>query len=334
MTQYTDLTRRGQIRRLRRLAKQSLALYGVEPASLSLLSHMFNTTFAVAARDGARYVLRIQRAGGDQVVPTPTRSRTESEVWWLDRLRADLDVPVPVPVRTPDGESVVSVSTESVPEPRLCVLFEWMDGHFFHNRLMPAHLEQVGRMTALLHEHSAGLTIPPTFDRQQVDNADAQTEEAIVRLFTDHCSPEAARVMRDVLLQVRRAAEELGSAPSMYGLIHGDIHQENYLFHRGTVRLIDFDDCGWGHYLHDLAVTTHEIDFLPRGPALTQALLGGYRRVRDLPASHETAIAAFYMLRELHITSWYLEQRNNLAITDSSDHVKWGVAMLERLLAG
>ena len=34
--------------------------------------------------------------------------------------------------------------------------------------------------------------------------------------------------------------------------------EKNYLFHGGEVRLIDFGDCGWGHYLYDLAVTVSE----------------------------------------------------------------------------
>lgn len=36
------------------------------------------------------------------------------------------------------------------------------------------------------------------------------------------------------------------------GLIHGDLHQENYLFCRGAVGAIDFDDCGYGHFLCQL----------------------------------------------------------------------------------
>jgi Ser/Thr protein kinase RdoA (MazF antagonist) len=62
---------------------------------------------------------------------------------------------------------------------------------------------------------------------------------------------------------VRQAQRELGASPDVFGLIHSDLHQENYLFHRGRVRAIDFDDCGWGHFVYDLAVTLSELQHLP-----------------------------------------------------------------------
>src|SRR5438874_9745368 len=59
------------------------------------------------------------------------------------------------------------------------------------------------------------------------------------------------------------------------------------------------------------AVTIHEVDYLPRGSALRRALLGGYRQVRDLSPAHETMIDTFSMLRELQITTWFLQERDN-----------------------
>ena len=69
------------------------------------------------------------------------------------------------------------------------------------------------------------------------------------------------------------------------GLIHGDLHQENYLFERGTARAIDFDDCGWGFFLYDVAVTLSEIEGRPRYAELRDALLDEYAGRRSLPAN-------------------------------------------------
>lgn len=342
---YTQLTRRGQIRRLRRLAGEALTEYGIAPTSLSLLNHAYNTAFAVRGLDGSRYVLRIHRVSTDPTEAGPvdgarSPSRIESELWWLNRLRADLGVSVPCPIRTLADEEVVRVARleggGGVPEPRLCVLFHWMNGRFLDHRLHPTHLEGVGRLTAQLHEYSSTLEIPPGFDRQRVDKADERAEEFVARLFTDHWSKESAQVMRTVLRQVRRVQEELGQDAGRYGLIHGDIHQENYLFDGGALRLIDFDDCGWGHYLYDLAVTIHEVDYLPRGAELRQTLLDGYRQVRALSPADEARIHTFYMfymLRELQITTWFLQERDNPSFGHWAKHVGYGVAMLDRLIA-
>jgi len=330
---YTQLTRRGQIRRLRRLAEAALARYEVGVVSVLLLKHLYNTTFAVTGSDGSRYVLRVQRTGDASLDARRRRARVESELWWLERLRTDLDLAVPEPVRTPTGEGAVSVSVEGVPEGMPCALLRRVDGRFVDRRLMPFHLAQIGRLTARLHDYSVRLSVPDGFDRQGVVQADPETEEGLVRLFTDHRSRESGRVVRSVLQKVRRAQEELGDGAESFGLIHADIHQKNYLFGNGEARLIDFDDCGWGHYLYDLAVTISEVGSLPRARSLAEALFAGYRQIRDLSPAQEGMVHSFYMLRELQNTTWFLQQRHNPQFGRVPEREQLDVRLLERLLA-
>lgn len=70
-------------------------------------------------------------------------------------------------------------------------------------------------------------------------------------------------------------------------LIHGDIHQWNDLFHRGEVGIIDFEACGWGYYVCDLATTLYHLGVRADLPILRDALLDGYARVRALPDGYE-----------------------------------------------
>ena len=113
------------------------------------------------------------------------------------------------------------------------------------------------------------------------------------------------------MASVRRAQRELGDGPEVFGLIHADLHQENYLFDRGRVRAIDFDDCGWGHFVYDLAVTLSELRWRPDYGARRAGLLRGYRAVRPLPAAHERYLEVFHGLRLLQLTLWFLEQRHH-----------------------
>lgn len=333
LIEYAQLTRRGQIRRLRRFAEQALTLYGIEAVSLSLLAHFFNTTFTLVGPDGARYVLHILRPAEDGTSESQSRARVESELWWLDRVRADLGLSVPMAVRTPEGEGVVDVAVEGIEPPRLCTFFRWIDGRFLRRRLLPSHLEAVGRLTARLHQHSSHLRVPPGFDRPRVDGADVETEETVARLFTDHFSPAAAEVMREVFRRVRRVQEELGSRPNTFGVIHADIHQKNYLFRGRDVQLIDFGDCGWGHYLYDLAVTVSELEGLPRYGALRAALLASYRQMRDLSPAHEALIDTFVMLREVQNVTWFLHQRDDPTYQSRTSQIGERVTALERRLA-
>jgi Ser/Thr protein kinase RdoA (MazF antagonist) len=131
---------------------------------------------------------------------------------------------------------------------------------------------------------------------------------------------------------VRRVQEELGSGPDAFGLIHADIHQKNYLFHDGDIRLIDFGDCGWGHYLYDLAVTVSELEGLPDCGALRAALLAGYRQMRDLSPEREALIDIFVMLREVQNLTWFLHERDNPSYQSRTAQIGERVSMLERRL--
>jgi len=54
--------------------------------------------------------------------------------------------------------------------------------------------------------------------------------------------------------QAKRVMESLGKAPDAFGLIHADLVPENVLFKAGDAYPIDFEDCGYGYWMDDIAV--------------------------------------------------------------------------------
>lgn len=331
MTEFAGLTRRQQIERLQRLAEEALHLYGFEGASLSLLrlSQFFNTSFRVMAPDGSHYVLRIHRPSSN---PERKRVKIVSELWWMNRVHEDLRISTPRPVRTLSGEEVVRVGAPGVPEPRFCVLFHFVEGRFLQRGQRPQHLEQVGVLAARLHDYSAQLTVPPWFTRNIVDRADEAFEDSVAGLLEREWSGDVADTIRAAFPRFRDVQRRLGSGRDVFGVIHADIHHWNYLFDRGQIRLIDFDDSGWGHYLYDLAVTGQQIARLPQGPALWNALLTGYRRVRQLSAEHEATIEAFRVLREIQDLHFDLSQREDPTRAWLLPRIEWIVAEVQRYL--
>jgi Ser/Thr protein kinase RdoA (MazF antagonist) len=352
MQPFEALSYRGQARRLAELAREALAVYALPPARLRLLRHETNTTFRADMPDDRRYVLRIHRPDGHSL------PAVRSEMLWLQALCREPDLHVPEPVPAHDGTLVREVEVPGVPGPRLCVVFRWIEGRFFGEGLTPAHLEQVGALTARLHLFSAGWQPPTDFTRSRVDTlsaaarrssplspdavaADAANDHPsaadvaqAVGLVAATCAPEDRVTVEAALDRIRAVLRELGYAPDAFGLIHGDLHQENYCFHGGTVRAIDFDDCGYGHYLYDLGVTLIELQQLPRYEELRAALLAGYRRLRPLPMAHEHYLEVFFALRRLQLLMWVLESREHPAFRD--EWIPWSrdlLAGVERFLA-
>jgi Ser/Thr protein kinase RdoA (MazF antagonist) len=312
---YEELGRAGRTRRMRRLATAALRDYDLPVAGLAKMPRGWNTTFKVDGADGVRYVLRVQRPDG----PSPAQVR--SEMAWLAAVRRDTDLGVPEPLPTRDGDLVTVVEDPDVPQPRACALYRWLDGRFLTAGLTPAHLRKVGVFTARLQRHGARMAGRDGFRRGPVDGVTdfARTQPdpfspAVVghaeALVTELHSTAGGNVVRGVLERVRDRREALGYGPHAYGLVHADLHQENYLFHRGEVRAIDFDDCGYGHFVYDLAVTLSEIAGGPSYRERRAGLLDGYRGVRPLPAEHEEAIDDFVALRRLQLVLWAVEHRD------------------------
>ena len=334
MRPFATLQRRGQLGRLARLARGALAAYGVSAARLTPLRHEHNTAFRVDAADGARYALRLHRPGQH------TAGAIGSELRWLSALRRDTALGVPEPVPARDGALLTRATAAGVPEERRCVLFRWLDGRFLERGLTTSNLARVGAFTAQPHEHTARWTPPDDFVRSRVDHLTAEARRATpltpcaararapddeiaraeaaraARLVAALCSPGDAATVEAAIDRVWATLRDLGTGPDCFGLIHADLHQENYLFARGEVRAIDFDDCGWGHHLFDLAVTLIEIRHLPHYPARRSALLAGYRSVRPLPAAHERHLDTFFALRHLQLLLWALESRDHPAFRE------------------
>ena len=332
MKPFESLTYAGQLNRFKRLAGKALAAYDVGEFRLTALPHSENTNFRVDLDTGERYALRIHRAG------LRTEEAVRSEMMWLAALRQETDLVVPEPIATRDGNLLTVADIEEIPEPRICVLFRWIPGHFFDDKLTPSHLERVGEFMARLQLDGAQFRRPNGFMRGRLDNLtdsarhaaarggsealvrqqidNPADEAAAIRLVTEMCSKEDGERVERLIRKLREAQKIIGQGPDTFGLIHGDLHQENYLFHRDQVRAIDFDDCGFGYYLYDLAVTLSEVNWRENTPALRQGLLDGYRSVRALLPEHERYLDRFIAFRDLQLMIYNIEMRDHPAFRD------------------
>ncbi len=78
----------------------------------------------------------------------------------------------------------------------------------------------------------------------------------------------------------------------------------NLLVDGDDVRVIDFDDCGFGWFMYDFATTVSFFEDHPMVPELRVAWLEGYRSVAEVSADEEAELDTFVMLRRLLIMTW------------------------------
>jgi Ser/Thr protein kinase RdoA (MazF antagonist) len=304
MKPFAKLTRRGQIVRLRRLASVALEQYDVRVERFKPLVHGDNTTFQVeTARQ--RYVLRVSRPH------TRTLSQTNSEMAWLDAISRSTDLTVPQPVRNRHGAFVSVARVPGVPQPRHCALFHWVDGRFHFRNPKPVHYERIGRTAAHLHQHALSFEPPDQFDRPVVSWGGQLAELYAANIDKPVFEGENRPIFAAAREQTLAAERTLGTADDVYNLIHFDLHMMNCLFQSEAVNVIDFDDCGWGHFMLDLAVSLWYVRQRPNYADLETAMVRGYRQVRALPDAHVALLPDFHANRSLLMALWIASRTDN-----------------------
>ena len=104
---------------------------------------------------------------------------------------------------------------------------------------------------------------------------------------------------------MERVLRQLGEGGGQFGLIHADLHLDNALFWRGEVRVIDFDDCGFGYWLYDIAVALWELRHRDDYGRFRAALIDGYAQHRPLPPGGLAHLDDFIATRNVAFGLWF-----------------------------
>ena len=309
-----DLSAGGDVLdRVTACAREALAAYGghlAARAEVRLLNVSENATFLVTDPDGRRSVLRVHRLGYH------SGQAIESELAWMDALRADAGIRTPRVLPAADGRRVVLAGG------RHCVRMEFLPGSepagADGGPEALAHFAELGAITARMHAHARGWQRPAWFTRFRWDDDEAfgaGPDGAPGRWgrWQDGVGvgPAEAEVLARLERTLRERLAAFGTGPERFGLIHADTRLANLLVHDGTTAVIDFDDSGFGWHLYDLGTSVSFFEDDPAVPALVAAWLEGYQRAASLLPGRPLLAAAdiaeawtFILFRRLLLTAW------------------------------
>jgi len=292
MDRFEQLPEPEKIDRYTRLARKALSAYGLNEARLTYLGGPTDETFEVTTGDPSRhYALRI-------CSPDRAPGGLRREILWLTALRRDTVLVVPEPILTMTGELVRKVAIAGVPGFRPCVLLRWIDGESLDQEIVPEHLRSVGETVAGLHIHAETFRWPEELAPPR-RNATLMSEVLDEGLLQRRCSEEQIDLFRQAIDRIALTMSRLRDGPNVAGVIHGDLHRRNILFHEGETGAIGFEASRWGYYAYDLAVVQSWIEKRENGAGLFEALLDGYRAIRALPEEVEHCVPVFAMLRSI-----------------------------------
>lgn len=275
-----------------------------QPIECRLLSRKMNDVYLIVTARGP-YILRVYR--------TPWRSREEI-LYELDFLqfldRQGVTVAKPLPRR--DGKITDSLSA---PEGhRNIVLFTYAVGRPLQLNEVDSH--DFGMVIALMHnaaDHFVSHHHRPSLDLRQLVDEPLRAIQPFL-----HNRVEDWQFLNRVARLLHTRLSRLNAEGLDQSVCHGDVYDGNA--HRddeGQITLFDFDLCGPGWRVYDLAVYRSTLDFAGADQQVWAAFLDGYREWRQLAKCDLEAIPLLVLARRI----WHMGNQ----VANASD---WGTGSL------
>ena len=327
---------------LERLARVALRSWGKQARQVHLIKMRENAVFRVVDTQGSVFALRVHREGyhDDEAL--------SAELQWMAALRqAGIEVPTVVPAR--GGRLFVKVRSADLATSRQVDLFEWIEGRGLGTSEgglrsdladVKSTYRAVGGIAASLHNHAMSWPLPKGFRRHHWDLEGLVGEQPFWGRFWDLAALDGEE--RAILVRARdRVRVELHAfgnaidARHHYGLIHADLVPENLLLSdQGAVRLLDFDDAGFGWHLFDLATALYFVQDGPDFDVAKASLIEGYRLHRELSDDHLERLPLFMMARGFTYLGWAHTRPATKESLEILPHVVWlACREAERLLS-
>ena len=297
-----DALARQEIERFEELARRALPRFGIAGAPrLECLRLGENAVFGVTDEaSGGRWALRVHRPDyhGEPAI--------RSELAWLSALRSE-GFPCPEPVAGVDGDPLQRARSDGLPEDRFCALFRWIEGRpAIEEKDGLAIFAKLGELCGRLHEHVRRWQPPPGFERRAWDLEAMIGERPVLGRVEDTggFSPEERAVLLAARERARERLRAFGCAPDRFGLVHADLNVTNLLVGGETAHLLDFDDCGYGWFVYDLATAVTLYEESEDYARLLAAWLEGYGRFASLPDEQWAMLPTLIVARRLLLVGW------------------------------
>lgn len=316
---------------LYQIARNSLARWGIsEDSRLELISHSENAVFSLTRPDGWRKILRVHRTGYH------SSDGVRSELAWMQALQQEAAVETPQAVPGLDGDLIQHVSLDSGQEPRMVVLFDFITGTEPRPDDLLGAFRHLGSIAARMHAHARSWHRPAYFERLVWDYDSALGSRPNWGGWQDGFAPDKAG--REIIVRadavMRDRLNRFGTHPGRFGLIHSDLRLANLLVHDGRTKVLDFDDCGLGWFLYDIASSMTFLENHPESASIISAWIEGYRMIGALEDEDIAEIPTFMMLRRLVIMGWAGSHPNTELAKDMGDEYTVGtVQFAEKYLS-
>ena len=297
-----------QLALLEQIALDSISHWGLRCKNLSLIKQRENAVYKLLTEDDQLFALRVHRGGYH------SDAALLSEFSWMDALEsAGIHVPQIIPCT--NGNRFAVIENSDLDEPRQIDLLKWIpgaqlgsveDGLGGNSEQITNIYATIGRRMAQLHKHSSHWQLPEGFTRHAWDEEGLVGDRPFWGRFWDLAALTAdqRRTIQKARNVVSLSLAALNKSPANYGMIHADFVPENLLVDGDNIRVIDFDDAGFGWYMFDIATALYFIQDDPNYALAKTALITAYQSERPLADASVATLPLFMVARSFTYLGW------------------------------
>ncbi|OOB80424.1 MAG: hypothetical protein BEN19_04985 [Epulopiscium sp. Nuni2H_MBin003] len=252
-------------------------------------------------------VLRLSRYGYH------TLDEINSEMEWLIQINKTTDIIVPIPLLA-NNKKIVQQITMLDGKTYNYVVFKYLEGNevsVCNTQQTLLYYQMIGKNVAMLHNQVSMWEESKNLDRIAYNFNNTIGENAIWGRWQDFDNVDklAQKTIQKACDIIQNRLQTYGKTNSNWGLIHSDIRPANILIDNEKIKIIDFDDTGFGWYLSDLAASVSFIEHTEIAPKLIKEWIKGYTCIRELDNYDE--IDTFILMRRLQLMSWLASRKNS-----------------------
>jgi Ser/Thr protein kinase RdoA (MazF antagonist) len=277
-------------------------------ATVTLITVSENATFLVRSAGEPTAVVRVARPGY-----MSGAADFESEVAWVAALASSGIVRVPRGIPTVSGRFVASIPDASGLS-WSCVSYSYVSGSILEDIADPVpYYQEIGRTTALLHDHAQTWTPPREFRRHRWELPDMVGPTSRWGRWQDAAlSPAEHRLLASAEHAALDTLAGVPRTPRTWGLIHADLRPSNIMVDDDdTLTVIDFDDAGYSWFLYDFASALTFMEHVEDARTMALEWAAGYTEVRPFTAADARTGCALSMIRRLQMLGWTTTHRED-----------------------
>ncbi|MCL1858397.1 MAG: phosphotransferase [Oscillospiraceae bacterium] len=251
-------------------------------------------------KDNKKYILRIATHSENNLF------KTTGEMEWLAFLH-ERSIPVSMPLPMKNGQLVESLISSDNKYHAVCTFEKAKGKHCEKNNPNTWNqyiIEDWGYVMGCMHFETKDFQVSDSrYMRGVFDGKDIDGSDILEKVFSQ--IPDIQKYADNLIPNLL----SLPRTKDTYGLIHNDMHQNNFLVKNNKVHVFDFDDSIYGYFALDIGIALqhalHNADGnQSKAEKIIYSFMQGYKKANTLDTHSLKSILSFMKYRQLCNFAW------------------------------